>query len=282
MQYRKKINYLISRIFFLYIPLTIFLIFALFPFYWMVITSIKPNQEFMTQINPLFVDAPTLDQYKKLFLTSDFPIWIKNSLVVSLVTTAISVIISCLAAYSIVRIKFPGREIFSQGVLFSYLIPRTIIFIPLFQVIRMIGLTDTVFGLMLAYLTFMVPFCTWLLIGFFAGVPKEIEECATIDGCNRFKCLIYIVIPIVAPGIVTAAIFSFILSWSEYLYPLVLNTATFRQVVPVGISQLITGDLYEWGQIMAAGVIFAIPVLILSVLVQSKMVEGLTSGAVKG
>jgi len=282
MKHNKKMKFYLIRIITLYIPLALFLIWALFPLYWMIVTSIKSNSELMRLTHPLTVKAPTLDQYKDLILKSDFRYWIKNSLVVALTTTIFSVIISSLAAYSLARIKFVGRWVVSRSVLFSYLIPRTILFLPLFAVIQNMRLTDTIIGLMLANLTFMVPFCTWILIGHFTSVPKEIEECATIDGCSRLKTLMLITIPIAAPGIVVAAVFTFSLSWSEFLYPLVLNTSSLRQVVPVGLSNLITGDLFEWGQIMATGFIFTLPIIILFYPIQRYLASGLTAGAVKG
>ena len=282
MKHNKKMKFYLIRIITLYIPLALFLIWALFPLYWMIVTSIKSNSELMRLTHPLTVKAPTLDQYKDLILKSDFRYWIKNSLVVALTTTIFSVIISSLAAYSLARIKFVGRWVVSRSVLFSYLIPRTILFLPLFAIIQNMRLTDTIIGLMLANLTFMVPFCTWILIGHFTNVPKEIEECSTIDGCSRLKTLMLITIPIAAPGIVVAAVFTFSLSWSEFLYPLVLNTSSLRQVVPVGLSNLITGDLFEWGQIMATGFIFTLPIIILFYPIQRYLASGLTAGAVKG
>ena len=280
----RKIRFkkILSRFLFLYIPLAIFLIWALFPMYWMVVTSVKTNQELATLKDPLIVNQPTLAQYQGLLFDTEFPTWFLNSFVVSAAATLLSLLISCLAAYAISRLKFKGRWVISRGVLFGYLVPRTILFLPLFAIVQSLGLTDTLHGLILVYLTFMVPFCTWLLIGYFSSVPLEIEECAILDGCNRFQILAKIVIPIAAPGIVTASLFSFTLSWNEFLYPLVINTMWQYQVVPVGVSRLMTGDIFEWGKIMATGVLFTVPLIFLYFPIQRYIAEGLTAGAVKG
>lgn len=277
-----RFNKLIRRAALLYIPLAFYLIWALFPMYWMVITSIKSNRELSTLQNPLSVSEPTLAQYEGLLFNSQFPTWFLNSFVVSLVATLLSLIVSCLAAYAISRLKFKGRWLISRGVLFGYLVPRTILFLPLFAIVQTLRLTDTLQGLILVYLTFMVPFCTWLLIGYFSSVPLEIEECAILDGCSRLQVLTKIVLPITAPGIVTASLFSFTLSWNEFLYPLVINTMWQFQVVPVGVSRLMTGDIFEWGMIMATGVLFTVPLIFLYFPMQKYIAEGLTAGAVKG
>lgn len=282
MRIKLKIKKTINRTLFLYLPLVIFLIWALFPMYWMIITSIKPDRELMTLSEPLLVNNPTLDQYKELLLETQFPEWFRNSFVISFIATILSLGISCLAAYAISRLQFKGRWLISRGVLFGYLVPRTILFLPLFAIIQSLKLTDTLHGLILVYLTFMVPFCTWLLVGYFSAVPLEVEECAILDGCSRFKILTSIVIPIAAPGIVTSALFSFTLSWNEFLYPLVINTMWQYQVVPVGVSRLMTGDLFEWGKIMATGVLFTIPLIFVYFPIQKYIAEGLTAGAVKG
>ena len=271
-----------NRTLLLYCPLAVFLVWALFPIYWMVITAIKPSTELTSLANPLWVKTPSLEHFRELFKSTNFVVWLRNSLWVSIVTTLLSVTVSSLAAYSLARMQFRGRWIISRSVLFSYLVPRTILFIPLFSVLQVINLTDTLSRLVLTYLTFMVPFCTWLLIGYFASVPKEVEECAFIDGCSSLQTLCRITLPIAAPGIVTATLFSFTLSWNEFLYPLVFNTNSLRQVVPVGISEFQVGDMFLWGQIMAAGVLFSIPLVAIYYPIQRFLVEGLTAGAIKG
>lgn len=277
-----KIKKQIYRIIGLYLPLGIFLLWALFPLYWMIVTSFKPDQEFMNLKDPLQVINPTLEQYKGLLLDTQFPIWLRNSVVISAGATLLSIVVSCLAAYAISRLKFRGRWVISRGVLFAYLIPRTILFIPLFSLVQALQLTNTLQGLALVYLTFMIPFCTWLLVGFFLSVPREVEECAILDGAGRLRLLFSIVIPIAAPGIVTATLFSFTLSWNEYLYPLVINTLSKFQVVPVGVSSLISGDISQWGKIMALGVLYTVPVILLYLPIQKYIAEGLSAGAVKG
>ena len=273
----------ISRVFLLYLPLTVFLVWALFPVYWMLITAIKPDAELTSaRGNPLWVTAPTLKHLTGLFQDTNFPVWLRNSALVSVITTVLSVAVSSLAAYSLARLRFRGRWLISRSVLFSYLVPRTILFIPLFSVLQVLRLTDSLAGLVVTYLTFMVPFCTWLLVGYFASVPKEVEECGLIDGCNRAQVLFWITIPMAAPGIITATLFSFTLSWNEFLYPLVFNTSSLRQVVPVGISDLQYGDVIIWGKIMAAGVVFSLPLILVYYPIQRFLVGGMTAGAVKG
>ena len=273
---------LLIRVFTLYIPLLLFLVWFLFPMYWMAITSIKSKLELAKLTNPLFVSEPTLVHYKELILESDFPIWMGNSFLVSVAATLLSLIISCMAAYAISRMKFFGRKIVSRSVLFSYLIPRVILFLPLYTLVNRYHMADTHWGLVVTYLTFMIPFCTWLLVGYFKSIPNELEECARMDGAGRLRILKDIIFPIAAPGVITAALFSFTLSWNEFLYPLVFNTLSKKQVIPVSISYLITGDLFEWGKIMATGILFTIPLIIIYYPLQGSIEEGMTAGAVKG
>lgn len=278
----KKCKNRILRWFTLYIPLTIFLIWFLFPLYWMIITSIKSKLEMAKLTSPLFVDQPTLIHYKELIFDTNFLIWMRNSAIVSVVATIASLIISCMAAYAIARMRFFGRKLVSRGVLFSYLIPRVILFLPLYTLVNRFRMVDTLWGLIITYLTFMIPFCTWLLIGYFKSIPIELEECARIDGAGRLRILKDIIFPIAAPGVITAALFSFTLSWNEFLYPLVFNTLSQKQVIPVSISYLITGDLFEWGKIMATGVLYTLPLVAVYYPLQGSIEEGMTAGAVKG
>jgi len=273
----------LDRVFLLYLPLALFLLWALFPVYCMAITAFKPDAEITgARGNPLWVADPTVKNFTGLFRETNFPVWIRNSALVSVITTFLSVLVSSLAAYSLARLRFRGRWFISRSVLFSYLVPRTILFIPLFSILQFLRLTDSLAGLVVAYLTFMVPFCTWLLVGYFASVPREVEECGLIDGCNRAQVLFRITLPMALPGIITATIFSFTLSWNEFLYPLVFNTSSLRQVVPVGISDLQYGDVIIWGKIMAAGVVFSLPLILIYYPIQRFLVGGMTAGAVKG
>jgi multiple sugar transport system permease protein len=273
----------LERVFMLYLPLAVFLLWALFPVYWMAITAFKPDAEITGgRGNPLWVADPTIKNFTGLFRETNFPVWIRNSALVSVITTFLSVLVSSLAAYSLARLRFRGRWFISRSVLFSYLVPRTILFIPLFSILQFLRLTDSLAGLVVSYLTFMVPFCTWLLVGYFASVPREVEECGLIDGCTRAQVLFRITLPMALPGIITATIFSFTLSWNEFLYPLVFNTSSLRQVVPVGISDLQYGDVIIWGKIMAAGVVFSLPLILIYYPIQRFLVGGMTAGAVKG
>lgn len=282
MKRSRRLPRAVIRVLTLYIPLGAFLVWALFPLYWMIVTSLKPRSELASLKDLLIVKAPTLDHYRALLSTSDFPRWFLNNVIVAFASTALALAISILAGYAIARLRFPGRWVVSRGVLFSYLIPRNLLLIPLFVVVLKLGLLDSLAGLVLVYLTFMVPFCTWLLAGYFSSVPVDIEESAMLDGCGRFRILVRIVLPLATPGLVTATVFSFTLAWSEYLYPLVLTSSSDTQVVPVGVSLLMTGDLFDWGQIMGAGVVFTLPILVLYYPLQRYLTGGLTAGAVKG
>lgn len=282
MTHSRRLRRAAGRLFTLYIPLGAFLVWALFPLYWMIVTSLKPRSELASLEHLLIVKAPTLEHFQSLLFNSDFPRWFLNNVIVAFAATALALVISTLAGYAIARLRFPGRWVISRGVLFSYLIPRNLLLIPLFVVVLRLGLIDSLAGLVLVYLTFMVPFCTWLLAGYFASVPVDIEESAMLDGCSRLQILVRILLPLAKPGLITATVFSFTLAWSEYLYPLVLTSSSATQVVPVGVSLLMTGDLFDWGRIMAAGVVFTLPILFLYYPLQRFLTGGLTAGAVKG
>ena len=270
------------RMLWLYLPLGLYLLFALFPVYWMLVTSLKPEAEFYTLKNFLWTDHPTLANFKGLFRETHFIKWFTNSLIVALASTLISLIISSLGAYAIARLRFRGAVTLGSAILLIYLVPRTLLFIPLYNVLNRLGLINTIYALIVAYPTFTVPFCTWMLIGYFKSIPKAIEECALIDGCGRFQILSKIVFPLAAPGIVAAGIFSMTLSWSEFLYGLIFVTSSNRMVLPVGLASLEIGDVANWSQIMGGCMLASLPLLILYILLQRYFVEGLTAGAVKG
>jgi multiple sugar transport system permease protein len=261
-----------------------FLIFALFPFYHMTLTSLKQDRELYDRhATPLVISqGATLSHYSKLLWESAFLTWTKNSLLVTVLATTVSVILGTIAAYALSRLKFLGVGTFGTGIFVTYLVPTSLLFLPLAQVVNWIGLADSKWALVVTYPTFLVPFCTWLLMGYFRTVPKEIEECAMVDGATRLQALIRIILPIAIPGLVCAVLFAFTLSWNEFIYALTFTTSSDQITASVGItSELIRGDIYFWGQLMAGAVLGSIPIVILYVFFLDYYVSGLTAGAVK-
>ena len=264
--------------------LIFFIVILLFPFYFMIVTSFKPNEElYNLKLNPLTLRSITLDHFTYLFEQTRFPLWLKNSAVVAIVSTLISIVIGTLAAYSLARLRFSGAQTLGLVIFITYLIPTTLLFIPMAYVIRNLGLFDKQVALMVTYPTFMIPFCTWLLMGYFKGIPKELEESAMVDGATRLQALWMVVLPIMLPGIVSAALFAFTLSWNEFVYALTLAQTEAIKTLPVGIvSQLVLADVYYWGELMAAALLGSVPVAFLYSFFLEYYVKGMTAGAVKG
>jgi multiple sugar transport system permease protein len=261
-----------------------FLLFALFPFYHMTLTSLKQDRElYDRQSSPLVIrQGATLQHYTKLLWESAFLTWTKNSLLVTVLATTLSVVVGTLAAYALSRTRFFGVSAFGTGIFVTYLVPTSLLFLPLAQVVNWIGLADSKWALVVTYPTFLIPFCTWLLMGYFRTVPKEIEECAMVDGATRMQALLRIILPIAIPGLVCAVLFAFTLSWNEFIYALTFTTSSDQITASVGItSELIRGDIYFWGQLMAGAVLGSIPIVILYVFFLDYYVTGLTAGAVK-
>ncbi len=265
-----------------YALLLFFVVVALFPFYWMTITSFKTFQEMYGLTTTFWPKTFTLEHYRVLLGDSQLLKTYQNSLVVTLAAVAIGLAISSIAAYALVRLDFRGKTIIGSLVLFVYLITPAILVIPLYQLLVNLRLDNTLWALIVSFPTRTVPFCTWLLMGYFKNIPKEIEESAMIDGCGRLKAFFKIVIPVCTPAFAAAAIFIFIMSWQMFLYPLVFVTTESKMLLPVYIKSLILGDVMKWGQLMAAAVIVTAPVIVLFVFVQRWIVGGLASGAVKG
>ena len=268
----------------LHLGLLPFLIFAIFPFYHMTLTSLKTDRELYDRTSvPLVISqGPTLEHYQKLLWESAFLTWTKNSLVVTIIATAISVVIGTIAAYALARLKFVGVGAFGTGIFVTYLVPTSLLFLPLAQVVHWTGLADSKWSLVLTYPTFMVPFCTWLLMGYFRTVPKEVEECAMVDGATRLQALWRIVLPMAIPGLVCAVLFAFTLSWNEFIYALTFTSSSEEITASVGVtSELIRGDIYFWGQLMAGAVLGSVPIVVLYVFFLDYYVSGLTAGAVK-
>ena len=262
--------------------LVIFIIWTLAPFYWMVATSLKVHKEIYGMTATLWPKEPTLESYRVLFFETEYMLFFKNSMVTALTTTAITVVVASLAAYAIARLDFPGRRFLARGMVYTYLVPQSLLFIPLFAIMITVGLDNSLFGLSIAYLGFTIPFCTWLLMGYFMSIPVELEEAALVDGCSRLGVLIRIILPISLPALAVIAFFSFTLSWNEYLYAVVFNSDPNVRTIPTGLNDFIVEDVFFWGPIMGSTVITVIPPLLVYFIFQRWLVTGLTMGAVKG
>jgi multiple sugar transport system permease protein len=268
-----------------YANLVPFIFFALFPFYFMLITSFKSNAElYNLKSIPFLVQAGVItDHYKLLFFKTEFFTWMKNSLIVSVVATSVSLAISILAGYSLARLRYRGVGSFGTAVFITYLVPPTLLFLPLSQVVVWLGLSDSIWALIVIYPTFLVPFSTWLLMGYFRTIPKEVEECALVDGASRMQTLFRIVLPMAIPGLVCAALFGFTLCWNEFIYALTFVSQTANKTAVVGVTaDLIRGDIYYWGSLMAGAILASVPIVVIYVLFLDYYVSGLTAGAVKG
>jgi multiple sugar transport system permease protein len=268
----------------LHLLLVPFLLFALFPFYHMALTSLKTDRElYDREAAPLLIrQGPTLDHYKTLLWETAFLTWTKNSLLITILATTVSLVIGTVAAYALARLKFFGVGSFGTGIFVTYLVPTSLLFLPLAQVVNWLGLSDSKWALVVTYPTFLVPFCTWLLMGYFKTVPKEVEECAMVDGATRIQALTRIVLPIAIPGLVCAALFAFTLSWNEFIYALTFTSSSDEITASVGVtSELIRGDIYFWGSLMAGAILGSVPIVILYVFFLDYYVSGLTAGAVK-
>jgi multiple sugar transport system permease protein len=246
------------------------------------ITTFKPNEELLSREgNPFWVSSPTLAHIRKLLFDTAYPDWLWNTMLVAVVSTFLSLVCSLLAAYAIERLRFRGSRYVGVSVFLAYLVPPSILFIPLAKVVFELGLFDTRFALILTYPTFLIPFCTWLLMGYFRSIPFELEECALIDGASRWQILTKIVLPLAVPGLISAGIFAFTLSWNEFIYALTFISSSEVKTVPVGVvTELVEGDVYHWGSLMAGALLGSLPVAILYSFFVEYYVSGLT-GAVK-
>ena len=267
----------------IYLPLALFVIVLLFPFYWMAITSFKPNAELYDykKYNPFWIGSPTLDHIKKLLCGTAYPRWLRGTLGVAGCSTTLSLFSSVLAAYAIQRLRFKGSQYVGLAIYLAYLVPPSILFIPLATTIYQLGLFDSPLALILTYPTFLVPFSTWLLIGYFKSIPYELEECALIDGATRLQILRRITLPLAVPGLISAGIFSFTLSWNEFIYALAFIQSSEKKTVSVAIlTELVSGDVYQWGSLMAGSLLGSLPVAIFYSFFVDYYVSSLT-GAVK-
>jgi multiple sugar transport system permease protein len=264
------------------IGVLVFLLIVLVPFWWIANMSFKTYAQIQFATN-IYVPSPfTWENYTGLWADTRFPLWLRNSVITALVVTTVTTVIASLSGYAVARLRFPGRESVASLILILYLVPPALLFIPLYRVLAELGATNHLTSLFLSYPTFTVPFCTWLLIGFFKALPKELEEAALIDGATRTKAFTKVLLPLATPGIVASAIFAFTLSWNEFLYALIFIQDETSITVPVGLNLLIYGDVFHWGELMAASVITTIPVVVLYMFIHRWMVEGLVAGSVKG
>ena len=270
------------RVVTLYLPLFVFLFVLLFPFYWMGTTSLKPNAELLSrESNPFWVAEPTLAHFKKLLFNTRYPEWMWNTVVISVVATFTSLAASVFAAYAIERLRFRGSKQIGLAIFLAYLVPPSILFIPLAAIVFKLGIFDTRWALILTYPTFLIPFCTWLLMGYFRSIPFELEECALIDGATRWQILVKIILPLAVPGLISAGIFAFTLSWNEFIYVPTFVSSSEVKTVPVGVvTELVEGDVYHWGALMAGALLGSLPVAVIYSFFVEYYVSGMT-GAVK-
>jgi multiple sugar transport system permease protein len=267
-----------------YLPLTFFIVFLLFPFYWMLIVSLKPDEDlFARNLNPFLLAGVTYSHYTYLFTNTEFLRWLENTLIVTVSSTVVSLICSVLIGYALGRFRFRGGNVLGAAIFLAYLVPPTLLFIPLSQVIAKFHLYNRYWALIFTYPTFLIPFAGWLLMGYFRTISRELEDAALVDGATRLQAMRHIIMPLALPGVLSAGIFCFTLGWNEFLYALVFMGSGNMKTIPVGVvSDLIQADVYHWGALMAAGILGSVPVAIIYSFFVDNYVSGLTAGATKG
>jgi len=267
-----------------YIALAVFVVFFMTPPFHMLMTSLKSSAEIADLAgNPWIVRAPTLQNYWELLTQGNYLLHFRNSVIVTFSTVLISMVVSTLAAFALARMKFWGSATLATGVFLTYLVPETLLFIPMFQIIGGLGLYNNLWAMVLIFPTLTVPFCTWIMIGYFASIPKELDEAALIDGAGHLQMLWKIFIPVALPGILAAMIFAFTVSWAAFIYPIAFLVSSDQMVLTVGIvSDLIRADTFQWGKIMAGALMAALPPLLVYAFLMDYYIAGLTAGATKG
>jgi multiple sugar transport system permease protein len=265
-----------------YAVLTALGLIVLFPFYWMTVTSFKGEEQMRSLVSMFWPSPFIIENYQQLLRKTEFISWYGNSVIVSVASTILATAVGTVGAYALARLKFLGRGFMASATLITYLVPPSILFIPLYAQIKTLGLANSLSGLILSYPSFTVPFVTWLLMGYFESIPEELEEAAMIDGATRFGAFRRIILPLAAPGVLAAALYAFTQAWNEFLYSLVFITDARLRTLPVGLASFITGDVYGWGYLMAGAVLTTLPVIAAYTYLQKYMVEGLTAGSVKG
>lgn len=277
------LNSLPRQVVTIYLPMAVFVFVLLFPFYWMAITAVKPNSQLTDYDNysPFWVVGATLDHIKYLLFETSYPGWLWNTMLVAVASTFLSLFASVLGAYAIERIRFSGSRSVGLLIFLAYLVPPSILFIPLAFIVFKIGIYDSRMALIFTYPTFLIPFCTWLLMGYFRSIPFELEESALVDGASRLQILTKIILPLAVPGLISAGIFAFTLSWNEFIYALTFIQSSENKTVPVGVlTELVRGDIFEWGSLMAGALFGSLPVVILYSFFVDYYVSSMT-GAVK-
>lgn len=277
------LNSLPRQVVTIYLPMAVFVFVLLFPFYWMAITAVKPNSQLTDYDNysPFWVVDATLDHIKYLLFETSYPGWLWNTMLVAVASTFLSLFASVLGAYAIERIRFTGSRSVGLLIFLAYLVPPSILFIPLAFIVFKIGIYDSRMALIFTYPTFLIPFCTWLLMGYFRSIPFELEESALVDGASRLQILTKIILPLAVPGLISAGIFAFTLSWNEFIYALTFIQSSENKTVPVGVlTELVRGDIFEWGSLMAGALFGSLPVVILYSFFVDYYVSSMT-GAVK-
>jgi multiple sugar transport system permease protein len=280
---KRLISTMLSEVSF-YGAVAIFVLMTTFPFYWMLITSLKSNPDLynVTNIPYWFNEAPTLEHFKYLFQQTEFTRWLLNSLIIGVCVVVITLLAALPAGYSLARMTGRTGETLGIGIFLTYLVPPTLLFLPLSRIVADLGLQNSMWSLVLVYPTFTIPFCTWLLMGFFKSMPVEIEEAAIVDGCSLFGAFIRMVIPLSLPAILTAVIFTFTLTLQEFVYALTFISTTAQKPITLGVAtDLVRGDIFFWGEIMAGALIASIPVAIAYSLFLDRFISGITGGAVK-
>jgi multiple sugar transport system permease protein len=262
--------------------LVLMLLWTAIPIYWMIVTSLKHDKEIYGYEATLIPEAPTLANYATILWDTPYLIFLRNSTIVAIGSTVISLIIACLGAYAIARLEFPGRALLARLLVCTYLVPASLLFIPLFALMSALRFTDTLYGLTIAYLSGDVPFCTWLLMGYFMSVPRELEEAALVDGCNRVTALIRVILPVSLPALVVVTFFCFTRAWNEFLYAYVFTSTNAAKTITTGLVNFMSADVFFWGPLMASTILSALPPVIMFLVFQRWVVKGLTLGAVKG
>jgi multiple sugar transport system permease protein len=262
--------------------LALMLLWTAIPFYWMFVTSLKHDKEIYGYEATLIPEKPTVANYVTIIRDTPYLTFLRNSTVVAVGSTVISIIIACLGAYAIARLNFPGRALLARLLVCTYLVPASLLFIPLFAIMSALRFTDTLYGLTIAYLSGDVPFCTWLLMGYFKSVPAELEEAALVDGCNRVTALIRVVLPVSLPALVVVTFFCFTRAWNEFLYAYVFTSTNAARTITTGLVNFMSADVFFWGPLMASTILSALPPVLMFLVFQRWVVKGLTLGAVKG
>ena len=262
--------------------LGVLLLFLLFPFYWVVITAFKTNEQMRTSDSVFWPSPWTFDHFNYMLTETDFPRWFLNTVQVALVSCIISVMVGALGAYALVRLRWRGASFLSTAILFAYLMPTVMLFIPLYRIFTELHLVNTLGALMIAYPTFGLPFATWLLMGYYRSLPRELEEAALIDGANYFQAFFGVILPLMKPALMAVALFAITAAWDEFLFAFVFINSESLFTLSVGLRNMVTGDIFPWGQMFAASIMTTVPVVIVYVLAQRFMIAGLSAGSVKG